>query len=226
MLPGPLGVEYCVKVNFPQGLLPPSQVVEMQIKQVEPMAEQMLGTMPHTDVTIDGEDVAIFQQPTPVGRMAYAGIRLNGAPFGVGIVPPSDGEWSPLLKFPTWKQGAGEISEFSCSKSASTSAAELLADPQASRTLAIFDEMVASLNTAHPLSMAFTSFPHRPSLLFKHAAASELSAAGSSVVGDSQSWLVLAVAGVAGVVGASVVLIASKMVSRFSKREVLLSNMA
>jgi len=230
--PGPFAEEFCVKVKFPQGLVP-TPPDESKRQQIEHMVGGTLNSMPHTDVTIDGNNVAIFHDVGVFRQVnkAYVGIRHNGAPFGFGIVPPTTtngvGEWTPLIKFPTWTQGAGEMTEFSCAESAITSAAEMLANPQMAQTLDVFDELVASLRSSQPMSVAFASLPFRPSLLFKSAAATAaVEPVGFASDLPVQSWSVLVVAGVAGMAGAAALLIALKITSLASKREVLLSNMA
>lgn len=192
-------IEYCVKVNVPRGILPPPQMFEGKLKQVGPGIEQKLNMLPHTDLNIDGENVAISQ--VHQNPAVFVGFRHTGAPFGFGLKKPSEGQWTPTLKFPSWKQGAGVIEEFSCSVDARTSATELLADPEAAQIFDVFDELAATLNTAEPVNKVFASFPARPSLVFESAAAMELSAAAPTVRASPQPSSIFAVAGVAGAVG-------------------------
>jgi hypothetical protein len=193
-------IEYCVKVNVPRGILPPPQMFEGKLKQMGPMIEQKLNMLPHTDLQIDGESVAIADINKNNQEM-FVGFRHNGAPFGFGLKKPSEGQWTPVIKFPSWKQGAGVIEEFSCSGDARTSAAELLADPEAAQILDVFDELAATLNTAEPVNKIFASFPARPSLVFESAVAMELSAAAPAARASPQPSSIFAVAGVAGAVG-------------------------
>jgi len=153
-MPMPFTEEFCVRVKFPQGLVPPPPAVDATIKQglKAGFAQAMRHAPPHNDVTIDGESVSVFEGWCPAMQdRTYVGIRHNGAPFGAGFVPPKDGEWTPLIKFPSWKHGAGDIEGFPCNPSASTSAADLIANPQAALMLGVFDKLVATLSDTQPV---------------------------------------------------------------------------
>lgn len=230
---GPLGpLEFCVKVKLPPTMIPPTAMVKPMLEQAEQRADAVMAHLPpHQDVTIDDEQVAVWSEPMgPPGSGAptgYVGFRHNGAPFGAGVVAPSNGQWHPFIKFPTWKEGAGEMKHFSCSASASTSAAMLVSDPQASKLLEVFDQVIARMHSASSLDGAFSS-SLRPSLLFKDAATKELSALGTSAP-QAPYLPVVIVAGAAGAIGAFIALAVMKVVKQWSpssRREALLANMA
>lgn len=231
-LPGPAGLEYCVKVNFPKGVLPSGQMLKMQMDQFKPMVEQQVNSVPHTDMQIDGEDVSIITAPLgppPNSPNGYIGLRTHGAaPFGAGITAPADGHWDPMLKFTSWEHGAGSIEEFSCDDSpdASTSATALLADPEATNVLRGFDELIATLHGAEPVSKAFASVPVRPSAIFQDAAIKELAAVGNAP-NMSQPWSSVGIAGAAGAAGAIFGLAVLKLMrGKPSRNEALYENLA
>merc|ERR1712050_487273 len=87
---GQFGVDFCVKVHIPQGLAPPGAMLEAQLEQYKPQYAAALASYPHQDFTIDGENIAIMEQEN-IGPdiNAFVGLRHNGAPFGMGIVPPA-----------------------------------------------------------------------------------------------------------------------------------------
>jgi hypothetical protein len=226
---GPL--EFCVKVKVPPMMIPPKEMVKANLEQAEQMVDAQITQLPpHQDFTIDDEQVAVWSSPMgpPGAPTAYVGFRHNGAPFGAGVdTPPSNGQWHPLIKFPTWKAGAGEMHDFTCAASASTSAAMLVSDPQASKLLDVFDNVIAHMHSASSLDGAFSS-SLRPSLLFKDAATKELSALGTSAP-QAPYLPVVIVAGAAGAIGAFIALAVMKVVRQWSpssRREALLANMA
>jgi hypothetical protein len=229
----PLGpVEYCVHVKLPQQMFPPKQMVQAQLQQGEQMVDaQMAQLPPHEDDTIDGVQVAVWKKPMgPPGSGAptgYLALRLNGAPFGVGFLPPASGEeWHPLLKFPKWEHGAGHISDFSCVGAHHSSAAALVAHPEARRILDVYDEVLARIRTVDSMDTAFASFPQRPSELFHEAAAKELNMVEASIASDMHYTPVIVIAGVAGAAGAFVALAMMKLAKQWStssRHEALLS---
>merc|ERR1719162_587592 len=136
----------------------------------------MLNQVPHEDTTINGEHVALFAGDDARDPF-YVGLQHDGVPVGLGITAPSDGKWKPAIRFINWKPGAGAIEEPDCSTATSTSAAEMMADPEASRSFVVFDQLVAHLNRAES-KMGFATLPARPSQIFAAAAAKELSSQG------------------------------------------------
>jgi len=215
--PGMKGrIEYCVTVSFPKGLMPPAQMFEQNLDMYKPMIKQQLDALPSTEVTIDGEKVEIIKVDD-----LYCGLRPNAAPFGAGITAPKGGTWNPVLKFPTWQHGAGSIEEFSCTDmpEASTSAAELVADPEASKTLKVFEELLTSLHGIQPLNKAFGAVPARPLTIFHDAAAKEMITKATSMNNSQQQWPSVALAGAAGALGGVAMLFALlKLTARRSSR--------
>jgi len=218
--------QYCVKVNFPVGLLPPPATIKAMVQQKEGLIETNLQSVPHTEVTIDGENVAIVENPHPRrGHNFYIGIRHSGAPFGFGVFPPTHGSWHPLLKFPTWTHGAGDIPETTCSPSASTSLADLMADERAVQQLQRFDQLLTELQNTSSLNHLLAHFPARPSKIFESAATMEMIAATHRADSGSPLWAVAAIAGVATACGSFAVLWASRAFTKsgaFPKNEPLL----
>merc|ERR1712203_320805 len=87
-----------------------------------------------------GIEIALFEVDH-----RYGALRLNGAPFGAAVVPPSHGTWDHIAaKFPSWEKGAGKFPEISCN-AASASATDLVANEDAMRTLKMFDLVIDSL---------------------------------------------------------------------------------
>jgi len=223
-------IEACVRVNFPQGLIPPPEAVQARLSQIEPQVEQRVNAAPHTDTTVDGETVSIYQKPKGPAT-EYVGIRHNGTPVGIGIVAPSDGKWEPFLKFTSWTQGAGEIDDDP--HCAATSVGELLANPNAMKALERFDQVMTSLKGITTLQEVLAHFPEQPSLIFKSVGIMEASSAKPSANIAAQTMAsspVVAIAGVVGTLsGAAVVGVAlamSKRVVRDSGRVALISDSA
>jgi len=161
------------------------------------------------------------QAECPPPPFLYIGLRPNAAPFGAGINAPKGDTWNPVLKFPIWQHGAGSIEEFSCTDmpEASTSAAELLADPEASKTLKVFEELLTSLHGIQPLNKAFGSVPARPLTIFHDAAAKEMITKATSMNNSQQQWPSVALAGAAGALGGVAMLFALlKLTARRSSR--------
>ena len=103
----------------------------------------------------------------------------------------------------------------------------LVSDPQASKLLEVFDNVIARMHSASSLDGSFTS-SLRPSLLFKDAATKELSALGTSAP-QAPYLPVVITAGAAGAMGAFIALAVMKFVRQWSpssRREALLANMA
>jgi len=184
---GKIGLQYCVKLDLAEfyNVLgqqiggPPQEVVKTMVKTNEPQFAAALNQMPHEDTTINGEHVALFIDSGTygdgtLGDQVYLGLQHNGVPVGLGNTAPSDGKWKPAIRFMNWKPGAGAIEEPDCSTATSTSAAEMMADPEASRSFVVFDQLVAHLNRAGS-KMGFATIPARASQLFAAAAAKELS---------------------------------------------------
>jgi len=223
-------IDDCVNLHFPQGLLPPPAVVQNQLTIYENRVNDDLNHLPpHQDVTVDGQNVALFQSPGLGPNHAtheYVGVLHDGTPVGAGIVPPRHGEWDPAIKFSGWTQGAGDVHEFPC---ASTSAAEFLARPRANHTLAVFDQMMASMQEMELMRDMLVHFPAQPSLIFKSAAANELSAARDEkhpVVEGSFTVPMVAGAVAAGALGSLLVLAVLKATVKPSRREPLLADVA
>jgi hypothetical protein len=210
----------------------PKQILQRQLHTDELWFDRNMAQLPpHQDDIIDGVHVAVWNKPMgPPGSGApkgYLALRLNGAPFGVGFVPPtpSGKEWHPLLKFPKWEHGAGHISDFSCVGAHQSSAAALVAHPEARRVLDVYDEVLARIRTVDSMDTAFASFPQRPSELFHEAAAKELNMVEASIASDMHYTPVIVIAGVAGAAGAFVALAMMKLAkqSTSSRQEALLS---
>merc|ERR1711972_1260277 len=193
---GPASVEVCAKVNFPQGLLPPGQVIMSQLEQVKPKVETMLNQMPHQDVTVDGSNVALYEKPgesiclkyancdhsndycangappclehRKIGPDVFLGIMSDATPVGAGIQGPANGKWdSAIVKFSDWAKGAGAIEDESC---VTMSATELLHSHHANRTLWAFDQLMSQLRSTQSLSSALAFIPAKPSDIFASAA--------------------------------------------------------
>jgi len=208
---GNAALEYCVKVRFPQGLLPPGAMLEAQLDKQKPQIEAAFARIPFRDVTIDNENIEIAEKPCPNEGKVYIGFRRNGAPFGTGVVPPENGHWDNIfLKFPTWTKGAGEIDEFSCVNSASTSVTELVANEDAMRKLKAFDKVIEGLRGLDNMSMVFANLPTRPSMMFESAAAMEMNSMARGGT-DGEAMPLAAIAGIAGAAGGLAVLAALKL---------------
>lgn len=229
---GPLSFpfELCAKVNFPHGLLPPGQAIMAQLDRVKPQIVGGLRNIPHQDVTVDGIDVALYEQPAhevhgeKLGPDMFVGITHDAIPVGFGIERPAGGKWdSATLKFSDWTTGAGTIEEESC---VTMSATELLQSHHANRTLWVFDQLMNQLKSTEPLSTALAFIPAQPSQIFASAAKLEsikVDAASfnedAKVPSSSPSaWVTMAMAAVGGVAGAGFVLVLSKS-SRTSVRD-------
>jgi len=186
--------------------------------QICQMSEHAIGTFQQDDCNSGGVRWLVRASPPP---FLYVGLRPNAAPFGAGITAPKGDTWNPVLKFPTWQHGAGSIEEFSCTDmpEASTSAAELVADPEASKTLKVFEELLTSLHGIQPLNKAFGSVPARPWTIFHDAAAKELITKANAMNNSQQQWPSVALAGAAGALGGVAMLFALlKLTARRSLR--------
>merc|ERR1712232_1039415 len=134
----------------------------------------MVQGMPYDDVTIDGENIALFKYPMGGSQIAYVGLRHNGAPFGQDFIAPANGKWDDILiKFPSWKQGAGVIHPFKCSAGSSMSVTDLVANDAAMQKLKSFDKVFENLQVLGEVTNSFGHLP-LPSLLFEDAAAMEM----------------------------------------------------
>jgi hypothetical protein len=215
---GPGSFEFCAKVNFPQGLLPPGQAIMAQLEQVKPQVESALRSFPHQDAVVDGIDVSVYEQQG-IGGLApnrFAAIQHDATPVGLGIQGPVGGKWdSAIMKFYGWTTGAGTIEEESC---VTMSATELLQSHHANRTLWVFDQFMSQLKTTEALSAALAFIPSKPSQIFASAAGLEsITVSASVVISSPSAWFTMAMAAVGGVVGAGFMLVLSKS-SRASAR--------
>jgi len=240
---GPASFELCAKVNFPQGLLPPGQAIMAQLDQVKPQIVGELRNIPHQDVTVDGIDVALYEQPArescteyggppdyscerreKVSPDMFVGVTHDAIPVGFGLERPAGGKWdSAVLKFSDWTTGAGTIEEESC---VTMSATELLQSHHANRTLWVFDQLMNQLKSTEPLSTALAFIPAQPSQIFASAAKLESIKVGAASFNEDakvpssspSAWVTMAMAAVGGIVGAGFVLVLSKS-SRASVRD-------
>jgi hypothetical protein len=167
--PGDIVLEpSCVKIRFPQGMLPPPDMVKGQVEQMEPMITQQLPMVPQQDATVDGESVHVLGDSEP-----FVGLRDDATPVGVSMHgPDADGTWTPELKFTDWNQGSNIPDDMTCTE---MSAEELLANPMAKRSLRILDRVMALARRVQPLQPAFQHLPAKPSLLLEGAAATSRS---------------------------------------------------
>jgi hypothetical protein len=229
---GPVGFEFCVKVNFPKGLLPPKQVLAAQLDARKKQVQDILDHAPNTKATVDGNTVALYEKRgRPAGMYGrsdpgvpneYVGIQEDATPVGVGLGAPGGGNWSrAVLGFSGWTKGAGSIVTESCA--VHMSATELLASPHANRTLWMFDQLMDSLKKTESMSAILAYLPEQPSVIFVSAAALESLPATSedrAVVNVSAqwSWSMVAVAAAAGAASATLVALVMEKKSR-SHRE-------
>merc|ERR1711920_417324 len=118
---GPSDIEYCVKVNFPKGLLPPGQMIMSKLDEKKTQIAGLLNSMPHTEVTVDGNEAALFTKSFRVGPDLNAVLMFDATPVGFGFKPPAGGAWDDaILKFSGWATGAGNIEEESCVQMSAT----------------------------------------------------------------------------------------------------------
>merc|ERR1719203_2441426 len=166
----PGGVESCVRVDFPKGVLPSPDFVQAQLSQAEPMAAQAMAKAPHTDITVGGEVLHLYPVVAPPNnqQVGCAGVRANGVPVGfAGKAECSESAWDPALRFTSWTHGAGDMAESPCD---GPSAAELVKNPDALKVLEGFDQVMMALKSTAPLSHAVAHLPQQPSSIFKSAA--------------------------------------------------------
>jgi len=200
----PGGVDSCVRVDFPKGVLPSPDFVQAQLSQAEPMAAQAMSKASHTDITVDGEVLHLYPVTVPPNnqKVGCTGVRTNGVPVGLaGNAECSESTWNPALRFTSWTHGAGDMNEPPCE---GPSAADFVANPEALKVLEGFDQVMMALKSTVPLSHAVAHLPQQPSSIFKSAAMMELSA-----VRPLSSSFSVVIVGFAGVLSGAVVVFLS-----------------
>jgi hypothetical protein len=214
---GAFGYEFCAKVNFPKGLLPPGQAILAQLDQKKQQITGALNHFPHTEATVDGNSVAVFSQPAhpPTAPAQFVAVMHDATPVGYGINTPPSGNWEDAsLKFNGWTHGAGDIADEPCVE---MSATELLQSYHANRSLWAFDQIIDLMSKQDPLQSVMALAPAQPSKIFETAAmlesleASRTRFSESLKVGISSVtvWTIVAMATVGGALGASFVLLLS-----------------
>jgi hypothetical protein len=175
-VPGGITLEpSCVKIRFPQGMLPPPDMLKEQAEQSEPMVTQFLQQSPHTEATFDGESVQLYRNPN--GPEAFA-VRDDATPVFYSLTgPDADGTWNPQIKFTDWSQGANVPDDMTCTE---MTPEELRAKPYAKMSLRLLDRVMALSRRMRPLQLAFRHLPAKPSLLFEDAAGTSLSVQSST----------------------------------------------
>jgi hypothetical protein len=207
--------EFCAKVHFPQGLLPPGQMIMAQLDGKKQQVTDGLNQMPHTEATVDGNSVVVYSQPgNPPNPSMYAAMMHDATPVGFGINTAPSGTWADaVIKFNGWTAGAGAIADEPC---AEVSATELLQNPHAIRSLWAFDQVMDLMNKQEPLKSVLSFVPAQPSKIFESAVRLENLEVRRhrlnemTEVSHSISWGMVAMAAVGGVVGASLVLLLTK----------------
>jgi len=174
----------CVNVGAQlKGMVPPPEIVKMQVEQMEPMISAQLNQLPHKDVTVGGESVAVFVKTDYHfsdiwGREAFT-LKHDATPVHALQENHRQDEgrlhWSKAeVNFTRWTHGAKiPDDDVSCT---TVSVAELVATPHGQRALRQLDSLMEILRFMKPLDMPFKHFPSKPSLLFEAAASVELSA--------------------------------------------------
>lgn len=154
--------ELCVKLNVPPGLVPVG-AVEQKLPMEEEKIQNQLDKIPHRDGTVDGQSVAIIDNPPSplVFKLLH-----NGVPVEVDLAG------IPVLRFTSWHEGAGNIQEAGCN--AHTSAIELLTTPGGKEVLEGLDRAMAALEMMSQLTPAGNILLPKPSVLIRDAANEEL----------------------------------------------------
>merc|ERR1712110_147225 len=122
----------------------------------------MLNSAPHTDSTVDGHNVAVYEQKgakmhyndkeTGTRPDQYFAIMHDATPVGYGINSAPAGTWDAAsIKFTDWTTGAGTIADEKC---VSMSALELVQSDHANRTLWMFDQLMEFMKKEEPLKSA------------------------------------------------------------------------
>jgi len=214
---GPFDYEYCARVHFPQGLLPPGQMIMAKLDEKKQKVTDALNQAPHTEATVDGNSVAVYSLPARGSAPAQFGAIMHDAtPVGYGINTAPSGTWEDAtIKFNGWTIGAGTIADEPCVE---MSATELLQNHHAIRSLWAFDQVMDLMNKQEPLKSVLAFVPVQPSKIFESAAKLEnlevsrtrFNENAKVDISPASSWATVAMAAVGGVVGASLVLVLSK----------------
>lgn len=219
-------LEFCIKANVPQGMIPPSNVLlDGKLQEKEQQIQAQVNQIPHKDVTLQGQNVAMFSGGPPHQKTkVYVGLLHNGVPVGVDISdsqPSDDMDHKPLLMVKNWHSGAGDIEEVDCHSE--TSAIDLLATPGGIEMLEHLDSVVGSFQSLSSYTLAAQVLPPKPSLLVRHAAKEELAQINKTTPVLSGT-LTAIVGGVSGALVSAAVVMAMLRPSRDLRREPLISD--
>lgn len=206
-----VALEFCIKVNVPPGLFPPSFVFQKKLSEIEEKVTRGLASMPHSDGELGGQSVVVYTSPN--GEASFA-LLPNGVPVDFEI------KGKPLIQFSGWSKGAGDIQEVGCHSQ--SSASELLATPGGTELLERLDKAIAALETMSQLTAAGKILPPKPSVLVKYAAKEELA---QMRFASSFPWTTTAIlGGIAGVLISTGVVMAARRPGRFPDRLPLISD--